>query len=420
MNEAAARTIEQDEEGGATTTPPPSPTSLRQALGIAGSVVGLIVALTGCACGPLLALMTFLAGEGPPTGPDIQQPLTLTVLGVGLGLILATAGWAAWKGTLPRPFHPRRTWPLWLTLALLLLGGILASTSSLLVDYLLPLVNTITMLLLPILILLTVGRVMSDSGGTWRDVSGGLLGGLSLGVGLSMLVEMSVVVLLVVAALALGLIPGGINGLESLLERLQDPNFFFDPQFVDTALSPLVIATVLAFVAGVTPLVEEIAKTLGVGVAGLWLRPRPARAFLLGVASGAGFALAENLLNSALVSSLWGPGALSRLAATLMHCATGGLMGWGWGQLWANRRPWRLALAFAGAITLHGVWNGLAMGVAFSGLYVSAHSENILGVAAAGMGTLAMVAALVLLALMSLGGLLWAGRALGRGTVDQR
>ena len=146
----------------------------------------------------------------------------------------------------------------------------------------------------------------------------------------------------------------------------------------------------------------------------MWVRPSPARAFFLGLASGAGFALAENLLNGAVIGELWGPGIISRLGATIMHCATGGLMGWGWGQLWTQRRPARLGLAFLGSVGLHGLWNGLAVGAAVSGLFTSSQLDDMVVTGTALLVILALVAVLGFLALAALGGLLWAARTLAQ------
>jgi len=405
------------DESGAGQESASSSSSLRQALGLAGAVVGLVVAVTACACGPLMVGLSALVSDGLPDGVAIQQALAMTILGGGLGLAVTVEGWRVWQGRPSPPFHPRRTWVLWVVLLPLLAAGLLASFLA--PAHLLPPINTLTMLLLPTLVLGAVGQVMGGSGGTWRDVVGGLAGGAFLGTGLAMVVEVGMVVFVAVVALVLGLMPGGVGGLESLGQRLSDPALLYDPQALLDFLTPTVVLVVLAFVSVATPLVEETTKTLGAGLAGTWLRPSPAHAFLLGVASGAGFALAENLLNGAVLSVLWGPGILSRLAATLMHCATGGLMGWGWGELWARQRPWRLALAFAGAVGIHGVWNGLAVGAAVSGLVAAGMADDPVRGKIAALVALVLVTAMLLMAAATLVGVLWAGRVLSRAAVSQ-
>ena len=412
--EAEARKQSTSEEGGAERASTPS--SLRQTLGLLSALAGLLVALATCACGPMMAVLATATGEEASSGPAIQQALALTVLGMGLGMAIAVEGWRTWQGRPSPPFHPQRPWILWMVLLPLLAAGLLISLLDLAPAYLLPPINTFTMLLLPALILGMVGHALGGAGGSWRDVVGGLVSGASLGTGLAVLIEVSLLVVLAVGALALGLLPEELSSVESWGEPLGDPTLLSDPQALLDLLTPGMVAVILLFIAVLTPLAEEVTKTLGVGLAGAWLRPGPARAFLLGTASGAGFALAENLLNGAVIGTLWGPGILSRLAATLMHCATGGLMGWGWGELWAGKHPWRLVLAFAGAVVTHGVWNGLAVGAALGGLLTASDTGDPAWMAAVSLATMAMAALLLLIATATLAGMVWAARRLGRGT----
>lgn len=404
-------TIQPHIEGGATGQPtPPSP---YQALGLLGTLTGLALAMIACVCGPL-SLPLATNAQNAPDGPAIQQALALTVLGSGLGLVLAISGWKVWRGQPSRPFRPQRSWILWAVLLPLLAVGMVVSLLDLAPDYLLPPVNTLTMLILPALIVGAVGRALNGAGGTWRDVIGGVVSGASLGTALAMAVEAGLAVMAVAAAMMLGMLPGGMASLRSLQEQLSNPNLFYDVQALLELVTPVTVLALLTFVSVLTPLVEETTKTLGIGLAGAWLRPHPARAFLLGVASGAGFALAENMLNGALIGTLWGPAILSRLAATLMHCATSGLMGWGWGELWAGRRPWRSVLAFAGAVATHGVWNGLAIGVVIGGLWTAGAIDNPVQVQIAGLITLALACGLFLSGALTLAGLLGAARVLGQ------
>jgi RsiW-degrading membrane proteinase PrsW (M82 family) len=402
---------QQAEEGRSTHESEPSSSPISQPLGLASAFLGLALAIAACACGPLTALASGLGSRGAA----IQRALAVTVLGGGLGLALAAVGWSLWQGRPSRRFYPVRGWPLWAALLALLAVGALISSLGLGAPYLLPLINTLTMMLLPALIVAAVGRALGGRGGSWRDVVGGLIGGGSLGAGLAVIVELSLVALTVAGALVLGLIPGGMDTVRSLVEQVRDPTFLSDPQALLDLLTPGTALIALILVGVIAPLVEETTKTLGVALLGLRLKPAPARAFLMGVASGAGFALAENLLNSAVISSLWVPGVLSRLAATLLHCATGGLTGWGWGELWGKRRPRRLLLAFAGALGLHGAWNSVTLGMVVSGL-VSANQlvdspSAMLGSSVA----LVLGAALLLLLGVTLVGLWWASRRLARG-----
>ncbi len=418
MSLSEAETTEYVEEGGPVTTPPSSSSPGGRTFGLAGVVLGAGLVLSACACGPLL--LVSLAAQGMLDGAIVAQALGPLALAVGMGLVLALEGWRLWQGRPPRPFYPRRTWLLWVAFLVLLTTGLLLFLLDWIPPFLLAPINALTMLLLPALVLGTVGRALRGAGGAWRDVIGGLMGGATIGTGLSMAAEVSLAVLVVTVVLAFGLLPGGMAGLESLVEQANDPAFLLDPQGLSQFLTPLVLLGALVFVAVVAPLVEEVVKTLGVGLVGPWLRPSPGRAFLLGVASGAGFALVENVLNGTVIGSFWVLGVFSRSAATLMHCATGGLMGWGWGELWTGQRPWRWLLAFVGAVSLHGVWNGLVIGTVASGLLAATHPDDMAWMAIGGLVVMALIVALLFLVAAMMVGLLWASWALGQQRAEGR
>jgi len=294
-------------------------------------------------------------GETGLGGMVLPQAAAVGVLGLALGAILAVEG-VRWRRGIPAaPFYPRRAGWLWLAFTVLLTAGTVVSVLDA-PPVLMALFHAPTLLLLPALVLSLVGWGLRGRDVSWADVRGGLLSGAILGTGTALVIEVALFVLLAVGLFALGLLPQ--EWLQQAPQALITGESPF-PTGVEDLLewvTPSLALAALVLVGGLVPLVEEVTKTLGVGLAGLWLRPSPARAFLLGAASGAGFALTENMLNSLFVGPTWGPGILARLAATVMHCATGGLMGWGWGQWWAGRRPWRLPLAFGGAVLLHSLW----------------------------------------------------------------
>lgn len=329
-----------------------------------------------------------------------------------LGSILIAEGIRTRRDIPSTPFRPRRSGWLWVVFAVLLVAGTIVSvldTSPLLMA----LFHAPTLLLLPALVLTLVGWGLRGRDVSWSDVSTGLLGGALLGTGTALVIEAVLAVFLAIGLFALGLLPQ--DWLQQMPQSLGTGELPFPTEIEDllNQLTPSLILVALVFVGGLVPLVEEVTKTLGVGMAGFWLRPSPARAFLLGVASGAGFALTENMLNSVFVGPAWGPGVLARLVATVMHCATGGLMGWGWGQWWAGRRPWRLPLAFAGAVTIHSLWNFCAAGVVLLGFSVLTRADDMAWMVLAGLLMLALLGLLALLACGVVIALLWASRRLG-------
>ena len=406
-------TVDQHEEGGDPGQGPPPPSlSARRIVGLIAAVIGGAMVFLTCAGGPLVMTSFLIQGESYRVA--LEQATGPLVLVLVIGTMLGLEGWRIWRGRPSPNFYPRRLGLLAAGVLVLILIGLLLSLTDGAASFLLAPLNAVTMLLLPLLVLGGVGRLLRGRGGTWRDVLAGLMGGATIGTGLAMVGEITLVLLVLVLAIALGLLPVDVEELESLTEQMSDPGLLLDPERLAQLITPKVVLGALAFVAVATPLMEEAVKTLWIGVAGVWLRPTPARAFLLGVASGAGFALVENVLNSAFLTSFWTVGVFSRLAATFMHCATGGLVGWGWGQLWTERRVWRWLSASVGAVVLHGAWNGLVVGTVASGLQAAGNPEDLAAVTTSGLAATVMLLTLLLLAAGTLVGLLWVSRRLGR------
>ena len=317
----------------------------------------------------MLAL-SFIIGGGL-TASETLPIAGGTALGIILGIPLALQGWAGWRGRPALPFQPKRSGWLWLALAAVYGLGTLISSLSLAPAVLLPPVHVLAMALPPLLVLRMVGYGLQGRNGSRREVWAGATSGGTLAIGGAVLSEVLVAFILVFVAVLVALtIFGGSDEVMALTEKLQDPFWLADQDnLLNLLLSPPVALSLLGLFSIPVPLIEELLKTLVGGIAARWVRPSPARAFLWGVASGAGFALAENLLNGALGGvDGWALGALARFGATVMHCFTGGIVGWGWGEFWRARRLWRLLGSYFAAVTIHGVWNAAGVGVALMGV----------------------------------------------------
>lgn len=409
----STETVDQPREGGEPGQKPPPPSlSARRVVGLITALVGASLVFLACLGTPLL--IGSIVVQGASYGTAVEQAAGPFVLVLGIGSMMALEGWRVWRGQSSPVFYPRRLGLLGGGLLILVLVGLLLSVAGGPPSFLLAPLNAVTMLLLPLLVVGGVGRLLRGHGGTWRDVLTGLMGGATIGTGLAMIAEVVLVVLAVAVVIGLGILPADVEELEALVEEMSDPALLLEPEQLAQFVTPAVVVGALGFVAVATPLIEEAVKTLWLGVAGIWLRPSPPRAFLLGVASGAGFALVENVLNGAFLTSFWAVGVFSRLAATFMHCATGGLVGWGWGQLWTERRFGRWALASGGAVLLHGLWNGLVVGTVASGLQAAANTEDLAAVTTSGLAATGMLLGLLLLAVVTLVGLLLVSRKLGR------
>jgi hypothetical protein len=143
---------------------------------------------------------------------------------------------------------------------------------------------------------------------------------------------------------------------------------------------------------------------VGVGLLA-YRRPTMPEAVVWGLASGAGFALAEALFNSISGLDSWAGVAMLRVGASLLHCFTGGLMGLAWYYLLAERR-WGYTLGlYATSVSIHGLWNALAAGMALVSLLAAGQETTSPAQGVAGLGTLAILALIVLLTLGIIAGL---------------
>lgn len=359
---------------------------LRRVLWLAAGLTGILLVIAGLGAALLvlgLSTLSVLGGSGGLTPDDTLLVAAVAGSALGLGLPLAVHGLAGWRQRASSTFSPSRLGWAALAWALALGLGWLVSSTTWGSTYLLPLCHIAAMALPPLILLGLVGRILGRVNVTQREMTAGIASGGLMGISFSLIAEvlaMMVLFMLIVAAIALT--PGGAERLQELQLLLQEVAQTQDPSALDGLLSsPLILLVGLVLVAVIVPVIEEAVKTLAIGVAGFWLRPHAAQSFLWGVASGAGFAIVENLFNGALGGGAeWGATALARLGASVMHCCLGGLLGWGWGHLWATRRPGKLLGLYAAAAVIHGIWNALATTSAFLG----ADSASSLGSLPAG------------------------------------
>jgi hypothetical protein len=382
-------------------------------------VAGGVLALLGLG-GGLLTLAGSLAFEGVPVTTTETLPVAgMIALGLGFGLPLVWHGVSGWRERPSRPFNPSRAWLLWLAWVLLIGLGTVVNSLSWPVAWLLPLVHVLVMSLPPLIVLWSVGRALRGVGGSWREVVTVMAGGGALSLGFSLVSELVVgFIVVVMVTIVMLMMPGGEEQIAAMSSHLQDPAWLADfTNWMELLLSPVIAFSVLGMFSIPVPLIEEAFKTLAAGVVARWIRPYPARAFLWGVAGGAGFALAENLFNGALGGvEGWTMGAVARFGATMMHCATGGLVGWGWGQLWTKQRPWRLLGSYVAAVVVHAVWNAATVGAALLSVSALMHEDDRVWLAIAGLGIWVAIGLLGALTVLFVCTLHWAGRKLATET----
>jgi len=309
-----------------------------------------------------------------------------------LGLLSAlTAAWRLQKreptAALPGYLRPAsRMMLVWLAA---LLVSALAGRSTLLTVFQ-PLLK-IAVVILPVWWLVELGRAGLSGGSMQR-----LAGVLGVSVLFTPLVVMVLDALLaggvVLAGLAwVGMRPDLTRDLQNLAQQIAV--YSSDPQALMDRIMPYVQTTGFRFAAlgmlsGLVPLVEELTKPLA-----LWLlagkRLTPAEGFTAGLIAGGGFALVETLgLVIGLPDGLWWMTALQRSGTALLHILCVGLTGWGLASAWSEGRYLRLAVAFAAAVGLHGLWNALSISTP---LFVNSAALQMIGLVGQSAGMLAVL-----------------------------
>ncbi len=377
----------------------------------------LISALCIVALGLLVSGAGILSGL---VGPPADRLLTVTlgasflILAVGLGLMLAWHAWQSLQGRASAPFRPRRIWVWGVLYPLVLLIGQIILSLDLLPAFTFPLFHVAAGALPPLIVLSLVGRSLGGAVRR-REMVFQVSSGAFLATSLAFTIELAIILGLALAAFtAVAARPGGLDLLQALATRLEDPTWLQDPaRLLGLAKEPVILATISLVAVVVIPLVEEAIKTVGVGLLA-WQRPGPARAFMWGLAGGAGFALTENLLNTAGSLDAWVPVAILRLGATLLHCFTGGLMGLAWYQIVGRRNLIRTAGLYAASVGVHAAWNGLAAGLTVISLATQPGPVDIATQTWAGVGIATVLALLVGLAVVVGLGLMGLVAFLGR------
>jgi hypothetical protein len=374
----------------------------RRSLWLVMMIGGVLAALVG---GGLLAL-TLLVGllSDGSLGQDTTLPAaSMAAVAFVLGGAAVYHGWAGWRGRPSRPFPPKSARWWWLALGAAVAAGAVVVRLQALPALLLPPLHVVAMALPPLILVALTASVLRPRRESWRTMIAGLAGGGLVGMPLTVLAEGALVIavgLLIGAAFMAS--AGGPERIADLLEQLQDPAMLGDPRrMMELVLNPVIVVGVAGVAGFAVPLIEEVLKTLAVGIGSAFTRPDPARAFVWGVAGGAGFAIVENLFSGNLSGQTgWAAIAMSRMAASTLHCFTGGLVGWGWGQVWARGQVRRFVASFAGASILHGLWNLVAVGVALAPAFAASRGNQ--GVWAI-VATVAPVAGLLLLVGVGLG-----------------
>ena len=198
---------------------------------------------------------------------------------------------------------------------------------------------------------------------------------IALGTTLSIVAEGTMVIIgLAGVAVYLSLHPEQLSVFRQFTEQ------FFNTSNLDSALNiaepwlnnPFVIALALFFFSGLTPVIEETAKSIATWSVFDHL-DSPAQGFVIGALSGAGFGLVESLLASATPDSSWAATLMIRGGSTMMHILTASITGWGIAFFRSHKRISLMIGSYTLAVFLHSLWNAAVIMIVFGGLRMSSN-----------------------------------------------
>lgn len=201
--------------------------------------------------------------------------------------------------------------------------------------------------------------------GSPQRLWGALAAGIGLGILPAIVAELIVAFLVfIVLIVYLALNPSQLETFRQLAIQLQGTTNM--DQILSMAgpllTSPVVVLLALFFFSGLSPLIEETAKSLATWTVFDRLAS-PAQGFAVGAVSGAAFGLVESLLVSATPDSSWMTTLLVRGASTMMHIMGASLTGLGIGQFRTTRRILPLLGMYLAAMGLHGLWNASVVAI---------------------------------------------------------
>lgn len=347
----------------------------------------------------VVVLTTFLtSGE-----VDASQTIVLAVAGFE-GLVLLSAALVSVQKVLQQPSAEKDssyTITAWQIATLVILAGIAVLighlvTTNRAVNWIILPILTLAAVSLPILVLLGLGIQKLPLGARWQSWN---VLGIAMTLAPLLLIVIESLVMIFIVVLAVVFIASQPE-LAREMERLSRQLYFIGPnpeamarQVAPLLTRPGVIAVALIYFALIVPLVEELIKPLGVWLFANRLRS-PAQGFALGALSGAGYALIESLGVSAQTAD-WASLLLSRIGTGILHITASALMGGAIVFAVRERRYFRLFRTYLASVSLHGLWNALAILYTFSTLTEFTGRQGFLaGIqlpVSIGMGLLAVV-----------------------------
>lgn len=270
-------------------------------------------------------------------------------LGLFCGILAVVHGMGSISGrpssTLKLPaFHL-----FWLALALVLALGNLVINLDLAVDFLFPPLFALGAALSVFAVLAWAFRGLNWPI-TWRQASLAFICGSTLAIFTALLFEMTVPYLAYLL----------LEPFEYLADGIAELGWGA-PGFIERIFASPLILVFLVFTAIEAPIPEEFAKALSIPIFGRDRITNERQAFAIGLASGAGFAILENMLYEGMYAQsngwAWGGITLLRAVGSVLHPLGTGIIALGWFRMRAGGTG-KLFKAYLLSVGLHTLWNG--------------------------------------------------------------
>ena len=312
-------------------------------------------------------------------GEPIVEMIGAAAFGFVIVLLLV-CGWFVLQKTMGReqadhPFIlPFAGWHLIPVIGLiftgLLTGGLAAYSEIPWLGWLVMPTATILVIIPPIWLIFGYGSRELEAGPRWRVFA--VFGfGMTIGPVIMVILEMISLFGIIIAGIALLAIlePATLQDVMRLADIVQTETneAVLLNLFAPYISNPLVIATGIGYIAIIVPLIEELLKPLAVWLFAAKIESLT-QGFVMGLLSGASFAIVESLNASADATISWPIIVSVRAGTSILHMTASGLVGWGIVSAFKEKRYGRFFAAYLSAVLIHGIWNASAAGVGISSI----------------------------------------------------
>ncbi len=237
----------------------------------------------------------------------------------------------------------------WIALALVLALGNLVINLDIAADFLFPPLFVLGAALSVFAVLAWAFRGLNWPI-TWRQASLAFICGSTLAIFTAILLEMTLPYLAYLLLEPFQYLAEGIANLG-----------WGAPDFIERFFASPLILVFLVFTAIEAPIPEEFAKALSIPIFGRDRITNERQAFAIGLASGAGFAILENMLYEGMYAHAngwaWGGITLLRAIGAVLHPLGTGIIALGWFRM-REGGAGKLFKAYLLSVGLHTLWNG--------------------------------------------------------------